>query len=84
MLNVCYLVIILIFFCGYLVVTARYLLVTGCYCSLRVGYCLLVVVTARYRSLLLVPTISMNELSKSADYLDVGYSRIFDKNIKGI
>ena len=38
---------------GYLVVTARYLMVTTCYFSL-------LVVTARYRSLLLVPTFSMN------------------------
>ena len=37
----------------YLVVTAAYLMVTGCYCSL-------LVITARYRSLLLVPTFSMN------------------------
>ena len=37
-----------------LVVTARYLLVTD-------GYCSLLVFTARYRSLLLVPTFSMNE-----------------------
>ena len=41
------------FLSGYLVVTARYLVVT-------VGYCSLLVVTARYRSLLLVPTFSMN------------------------
>ena len=52
----------------YLVVTARYLMVTTgycslpCgYCSLSCGYCSLLVVTARYRSLLLVPTFSMNE-----------------------
>ena len=38
---------------GYLVVTARY-------CSLLCGYCSLLVVTARYRSLLLVPTFIMN------------------------
>ena len=36
-----------------LVVTARYLMVTT-------GYCSLLVVTARYRSLLLVPNFSMN------------------------
>ena len=45
---------------GYLVVTARYLVVIACYCSLSGGYCLLLVVTARYRSLLLVPTFSVN------------------------
>ena len=43
------------FFGGYLVVTARYLMVTTCYCSL-------LVVTARYRSLLLVPTFSINDI----------------------
>ena len=43
MSNMCYLAVILIFFGGYLVVAAHYL-----------------VVTARYRSLLLVPTFSMN------------------------
>ena len=32
----------------------------GGYCSLPSGYCSLVVVTARYRLLLLVPTFSMN------------------------
>ena len=32
----------------------------GGYCSLRGGYCSLLVVTIRYRSLLLVPTFSMN------------------------
>ena len=41
------------FFGGYLVVTARYLVVTG-------GYFSLLVVTACYRSLMLVPTFSMN------------------------
>ena len=49
MSNVCYLAVILIF----LVVSAHY-------CSLLDGYCSLLVVTARYRSLLLVPTLSMN------------------------
>ena len=44
---------------GYLVVTALYLMITIGYCSLPGGYCSLVV-TARYRSLLLVPTFSMN------------------------
>ena len=45
---------------GYLVVTARYLVVITGYCSLPGGYCSLLVVTARYRLLLLVPTFSMN------------------------
>ena len=44
------------YFGGYLVVTARYLVVTG-------AYCLLLVVTARYQSLLLVPTFSMNNFN---------------------
>ena len=39
---------------GYLVVTALYLIVTG-------GYWWLLLVTVRYRSLLLVPTFSMDE-----------------------
>ena len=47
---------------GYLVVTARYLVVTTGYCSLPGGYCSLLVVTARYRSLLLVPSFSMKGL----------------------
>ena len=51
MSNVCYLAVILIF----LLVTARSLMVTTCYLSL-------LVVTARYRSLLLVPNFSMNGL----------------------
>ena len=38
---------------GYLAVTVRYLVATA-------GYCWLMVVTARYRSLLLVPNFSMN------------------------
>ena len=42
------------FFGGYLVVIARYLVVTG-------GYCLLLVVTASYCLLLLVATFSMNK-----------------------
>ena len=45
---------------GYLVVTARYLVITTGNCSLAGGYCSLLVVTARYRSLLLVPTFSMH------------------------
>ena len=48
---------------GYLVVTARYLVVTTGYCSLPGGYCSLLVVTARYRSLLLVVSFSMNAIS---------------------
>ena len=39
---------------------ARYLVVTTGYCSLPSGYCSLLVVTARYRSLLLVPIFSIN------------------------
>ena len=39
---------------GYLVVTPRYRVVTA-------GYCSLLLITARYRSLLLVPTFSMND-----------------------
>ena len=46
---------------GYLVVTAHYLVVTTGYCSLPGAYCSLLVVTARYHLLLLVPTFSMNE-----------------------
>ena len=46
---------------SYLVVSARYLMIATGYCSLPSGYCSLLVVTARYRSLLLVPTFSMNE-----------------------
>ena len=46
---------------GYLAVTARYLVVTAGYFSLPNGYCLLLVPTARYRLLLLVPTFSMND-----------------------
>ena len=45
---------------GYLVVTACYLVVTTGYCPLPGGYCSLLVVTACYRSLLLVSTFSMN------------------------
>ena len=41
---------------SFLVVTARYLMVTG-------GYCSLLVVTARCRSLLLVPTLIINDLT---------------------
>ena len=44
----------------YLVVTARYLVVTARCWPLPGGYCSLLVVTARYHSLLLVSTFSMN------------------------
>ena len=43
-------------------VTARYLVVTTVYCSLPGRNCSLLVVTAYYRTLLLVPTFSMNAL----------------------
>ena len=46
---------------GYLVVTARYLVVIACYLVVTGGYCSLLVVTARYRSLLLIPIFGMNE-----------------------
>ena len=45
---------------SYLVVIARYLMVAAGYCSLPSSYCSLLVVTARYRSLLLVLTFNMN------------------------
>ena len=64
MSNWCYLAVIWIFR-GYLVVTARYLVITR-------GYCSLLVVTARCRSLLLVPTFNMNMpllLSPSPAYI---------------
>ena len=48
------------FFGGYLVVTTRYLVVTARYQAVTGGCCSLLVVTARYRSLLLVPNFSMN------------------------
>ena len=60
--NVCYLAVILILFGDYLVVTARYLVVTACYLVVTGGYYSLLVVTARYRSSLLVPTFSMNAI----------------------
>ena len=53
MSNVSYLAVIFHYLGGYLVVTACYLMVTT-------GYCSLLVVTVRYRSLLIVPTFSMN------------------------
>ena len=46
---------------GYLVVTARCLMVTTSYCSLLVVTARYLVVTARSRSLLLVPTFRMND-----------------------
>ena len=55
----CYFAVTLIF----LVLTARYLVVTTRYCPLSGGYCSLLVITARYRLLLLVPTFSMNGFS---------------------
>ena len=48
------------YFGGYLVVTASYLMVTARYLVVTSGYCLLMVVTVRYQSLLLVPTFIMN------------------------
>ena len=60
MSNVCCLPVILIFFGGYLVVTACYLVVTARCLVVTGGYCSLLMVAARYRSLLLVPTFSMN------------------------
>ena len=47
---------------GFLVVTARYLMVTTRYCSLPSSYYSLLVVNVRYRTLLLVPTFSMNDI----------------------
>ena len=47
---------------GRLVVTTCYLLVNARYYSLSGDFCLLLVVTAYYRSLLLIPTFSMNGL----------------------
>ena len=75
MSNVCYLDVIWIFF----LVAARYLMVTACYCSLLGGYCSLPVVTARYRSLLLVPTFSMNVQMANLKYaVDVIFVRLRD------
>ena len=56
MSNMCCLAEIVIF----LVVTGRYQVVTAGYCSIPGGYCLLLVVTAQYCLLLLVPTLSLN------------------------
>ena len=47
---------------GYMVVTARYVMVATSYSSLPGGYSSLLVVTSRYRSLLLVPNFSMIDL----------------------
>ena len=47
---------------GYLVATARYLIITTGYCLLPDGDYSLLVVTARYHSLLLVSTFSMNAI----------------------
>ena len=52
---------------GCLVVTARYLVVTTCYCSLPGCYCSLLVVTDRYRLLLLVPTFIINVILKLSE-----------------
>ena len=52
---------------GYLVVNVRYLMVTTGYWSLSGGYSLLLVVTARYHSLLLVPTFSLNGSGNTLD-----------------
>ena len=57
MSNVCY---VTDFRGVYLVVTAHDLVVTAGYCLLPGGYYSLLVATARYRLLLLVPTFSMN------------------------
>ena len=68
MSNVCYLAVILMF----LVVTWW---LPSVYCLLRGGYRWLPVVTARYRSLLLVLTFSMNEhktIKKLLDYWTIG------------
>ena len=48
------------FFCGYSVITACYLVITARYLMATGSYCTLLVVTARYRSLLLVPAFIMN------------------------
>ena len=45
-----------------MVVTARYVMVATSYSSLPGGYSSLLVVTSRYRSLLLVPNFSMIDL----------------------
>ena len=49
----------------YLSINFDFLVVTAGYCSLPDGYCSLVVVTASYRSLLLVPTFSMKVFNVS-------------------
>ena len=50
------------------VVTARYLMVNA-------GYCSLLVVTARYRSLLLVPTFSMNAFTTQCIICNMSIAR---------
>ena len=69
MSNVCHLAKILIF----LVVTACYLVVTG-------GYCSLLMVTARYGSLLLAPTFSMNVNKLRIDSTSISYSLFIIEN----
>ena len=51
------------YFGDYLIVTARCVVVTARYVVVTGGYCSLLVVTACYRSLLLIPTFSMNAFS---------------------
>ena len=60
MSNVCNLAVIFVFFGGYLLVTARYIVVTAGYCLLPGGYYSLLVVTACYSLLQLIPTFSIN------------------------
>ena len=63
MSNMCYLAAILIFLVvtwWLLIVTQQLLLVTARYLVVTAGYWSLVVATARYRLLLLVPTFSMS------------------------
>ena len=69
MSNVCYLTVIFIFLVvtwWLLLVTSWLLLVTAGYLVVTAGYCWLLVVTARYRSLLLVPTFTMNAFFNQA------------------
>ena len=79
MSNVCYLAVILIF----LVVTARYPVATSDSCSLPGGYCSLLVVITRYRSLLLVPTFSVIYIlhrTKNSNLFNTKNSNLYDKN----
>ena len=55
--NVCYLAVILIFWW----LLGGYCSLPSAYCSLPSGYCSLLVVTARYRLLLLVPNFGRNQ-----------------------